>query len=777
MAQETQEIDIRKWVFRILRNWYWFVISCGLLGVLGVYYYYSHTYKFQVDSSIMLRTSDTDKGMLNAELLQLMGVGGMKQTEDEVAILTSRDIIYQVIKELDLQTEYRKKVGLRWVGQYPKHDLTVVYPEMFLDTTNTGAVISVKARKNDYLVKVKKKRWERSRHEVEDLSQPINTCVGEIRFVANKKLEVGDCFSMVTMPKLSAINAYKTNITAAPMQKESNIINISTVTDMPGRAIDFINKEIELYNMDAVVDKNIMATNTATFIEERLRLIEMELSTAENEVERYKEKHGIVDLSSEAGLFLTESAEYRKRASEIETQLNLVQYVGEFVSDEAKQNSLIPANLGISDVSLVTLISEYNQLLLQRMRVQRTASVDNPVIMQMNSQLGLLRENIVTSIASVRNSLLISKNDLEERFSKMELQRGDIPNQEKEYIKVERQRQLKEELYLYLYEKREENALALASSVVSAKIIATPQMNPIPVAPKLKMIALICLFLGCCFPIGFMIVFDIFNNKISDDSKEYEDLVGLPFGGALVQNHHGGHVAVRDGVNSASAELFRALRTNVGFMIPSTVTNPVILVTSSINSEGKSYVATNLAISLSLLHKKVALVGLDIRKPMLAKYLNLPTKGCVTSYLSDASYTVDDLIVASEFKGLDILPAGAIPPNPSELLQSQRLDELFAELRKRYDYVVIDTAPVAMVSDTFLLNRVADLTVYVSRARYTTTNLIDFIKQVHEQKRLPNIVTVLNGVGTTKKGYGYGYGYGYGHHVNKKKKWWQLKKA
>ena len=213
------------------------------------------------------------------------------------------------------------------------------------------------------------------------------------------------------------------------MKKESNIINISTVTDMPGRAIDFINKEIELYNMDAVVDKNIMATNTATFIEERLRLIEMELSTAENEVERYKEKHGIVDLSSEAGLFLTESAEYRKRASEIETQLNLVQYVGEFVSDEAKQNSLIPANLGISDVSLVTLISEYNQLLLQRMRVQRTASVDNPVIMQMNTQLGLLRENIVTSIASVRNSLLISKNDLEERFSKMELQRGSLCRQ------------------------------------------------------------------------------------------------------------------------------------------------------------------------------------------------------------------------------------------------------------------------------------------------------------------------------------------------------------
>ena len=765
MAQEIQEIDIRKWVLRILRNWYWFVLCCGLFGAVGLYYYFSHTPQFSVDASLMLRSSDEGKGALNAELMSMMGLGSAKQTEDEIAILTSRDIVYQVIRDLDLQTEYRKKTGLRWVGQYPHRDLTVVYPPMFLDTTRTGAAISIKVRKSDYVVTVKQKRFVKSKHKVTDLSEPINTCVGEIRFDVKQLLEKGDGYKLITLPKLLAINNYKKKVTATPMKKESNVILVSTVTDMPSRAIDFISKEIEYYNMDALVDKNFMATNTASFIDERLQLIEMELSTAENEVERYKEKHGIVDLSREASVYLSESTEYRKRASEIETQLNLVQYVGEFVADERKQNSLIPANLGISDASLVALISEYNQLLLQRMRVQRTATDDNPVVLQMNTQLTMLRENIITSINSVRSSLTISKQDLETRFSKVENQRGDIPSQEREFIKVERQRQLKEALYLYLYEKREENALALASSVVPAKIIASPQMNPIPVSPKLKIIALICVFLGCCFPIGFMIIFDIFNNKISDDSSEYEKLVGLPFGGALVQNHHGGHIAVRNGVNSASAELFRSLRSNVRFVVPASVTSPVILVTSSINSEGKSYVATNLAISLSLLNKKVALVGLDIRKPMLAHYLNLPSKGCLTSYLSDDAYTVDDLVVKSEFENLDILPAGVIPPNPSELLQSQRLDELFAELRKRYDYVVIDSAPVAMVSDTFLLNRVADMTVYVSRANYTTTNLVEFIKQVHEQKRLPNIITVLNGV--KAKGYGYGYGYGYGHDVNR----------
>jgi capsular exopolysaccharide synthesis family protein len=756
MAQENQEIDIRKWVLRILRNWYWFVLSCLLFGVFGVYYYFSHTKQFTVDASLMIRNSDDGAGLLDGGIMSMVGMGTSKQTADEIAILTSRDILLQVIKDLDLQTEYRKKDGLRWMGQYPKHDLTVNYQPMFVDTTRTGASISIKVRKNDYLVKVKTKRFVTSRHKVTDLTQPFTTCAGDIFFTINKPLEKGDCYKLRTMSKLLAAEVYKDRFVAAPIEKESNIISISTVTDMPGRAIDFINKEIELYNLDALVDKNIMATNTASFINERLQLIESELSVAEKEVESYKEKHGIVDLPSEAGMYMYESNEYRKRADEIETQLSLVQYVAEFVANEQKRNSLIPANLGIADASLVALISNYNQLALDRMRVQRTAADNNPMLLQMENQMALLRENIISSIGSLRNRLTISKQDLETRYTQMESQRTDIPSQEREFVRVERHRQLIETLYLYLYKKREENALTLASTVVSAKIIAVPQMNPIPVSPRAKIIGLICIFLGCCFPLGIMILHDIFNNKISDDSNEYERLVGLPFGGVLVQNHHGRHVAVREGENSASAELFRSLRSNVRFMMSSDVTNPVILVTSSVDGEGKSYVATNLAISLALLEKKVALVGLDIRKPTLAQYLNLASNGALTAYLADNSYTVDDLIVKSEFNNLDILPAGVIPPNPSELLQSQRLDELFKELRKRYDFIVIDSAPVALVSDTFLLNRVADTTVYVSRARHTTTELVGFIKQVYEQKRLPNIITVLNGVNANKIGYGYG---------------------
>ena len=761
MAQETQEIDIRMWCIRILKNWYWILLSCILFGAWGVYTYLSTTPRHTVDAKIMIRTSDSDSPLPQMEMLAMMGMGGMKQVEDEVAILTSRDILTQVVRDLDLQNEYRKKRKLRWEGQYPSHDLVMVYPETFLDTIKRTVRLEMKVRKNDYLVKVRYgQRWNFSRHKVKDVTVPFETCAGKIAINPNKPLEKGDKYRVVTMPMLPAVDKYTQTIAASPLKKESNVIVISTSTDMPQRAIDFINKEIDFYNLDAVVDKNIMASNTAAFIEERLRLIEDELAVAESNLEQYKERNGIVDLITEAEIYLHEGSEYKKQAVEIETQLNLVKYIGEYVSDETNKNSLIPANLGIEDTALIALVTEYNQLLLNRMRVQRTATTNNPVLSQMDLQLAVLRENIISSISSISNTLSIAKENIDKHFGKIESMRYGLPSQERQFVEVVRTKELKEQLYLFLYEKREENALTLASTVMPAKVIATPQMNPTPSAPNLKMIAMICLVLGVCFPIGIIYLYHFFNNKISDDSKDLERRIKVPFGGVLVQNHHGEHVAVREGVNSASAELFRLLRTNIHFMLPPNTSNPVILVTSNINGEGKSYVATNMAMSLALLGKKVALVGLDIRKPMLAQYLNLPSQGLLTSYLSDSDYTLEDVTIPSGTPGLDILPAGIVPPNPNELLMGERLDQLFAELRQRYDYIVVDSAPVALISDTFQLNRVADMTVYVCRARYTTFDLIDFLNNVHEQKRLPNIVTVLNGVNASKAGYGYGYGYG-----------------
>ena len=761
MSQKEQEIDIRAWIIRILKNWYWFVLSCAVFGAIGLYTYFSTTKKFVVDASIMLRSDD--EALPKFELVtSMMGMGGTKSTEDEVELLTSRDILGPVVKELDLQTEYRKYDALKWVGQYPSHDLTVVYPPVYLDTVTRGVNIDVKVRKNDYVVKVKYGRWTRSRHKVKDLTTPFETCIGMLSFAINnpEEVEVGDQYHMRTLPMLPLIGSYKKNIIAAPVRKESNIITISTTTDMPTRGRDFIRKQIEYYNMDAVLDKNIMASNTAAFIEERLRLIEQELAVAEKDVAQYKQRYDIVNLESEAILALQEGAEYKKQVAEIETQLNLVGYIAEYVSDETKKNNLIPANIGVEDIALISLISEYNQLMLDRMRVRRTASDSNPVLNQMESQLTAMRENIITTISSLTSTLTIAKQDIERRQGTINTQRNNLPDQEQEFIEVMRNKVLKEELYLFLYKQREENALTLASTVTPAKVVNTPQMNPTPVAPRLSIIGLFCLILGVMLPLAVMIMYDIMNNRISDEARELERRLKIPLGGSLVKNHHGGHIAVREGENSVSAELFRTLRTNLRFMQPKDVKCPVLLVTSSVNGEGKSYVATNLAISLTLLGKRVALVGLDIRKPMLSTYMNLPSQGCLTSYVAEDAYTMEDLIVPSGIANLDVLPSGVVPPNPSELLQSEKLDQLFVELRQNYDYVIVDSAPVALVGDSYLLHRLVDMTIFVTRANYTAYDLIDFINQTHMQQRLPKMVAVLNGVDAKKIGYGYGYGYG-----------------
>ena len=464
------------------------------------------------------------------DMMQMMGLGGGKMVEDEMAILTSRDILTQVVSELDLQSEYRKKRYLRWEGQYPSRDLTVEYPPVFLDTTKKFVKIKLCVRKDDYAVKVQYGKWRHSRHTVKDITQPFNTCAGEIYFTIHRPMETGKKYKIFTLPMLPAVDKYAQAIQADILNKESNVIVINTVTDMPQRAIDFMKKEIELYNLDAVIDKNLMASNTATFIEDRLRLIEEELSVAEAEVEQYKENYGIVDLTSEAGLYLRESAEYKKRVAEIETQLNLVKYVADYVSDDSKAENLIPANLGIADGSLISLIAEYNRMVLNKMRVQRTAMDNNPVVGQMDRQLAVMRENIITSIASVSNSLKISKQDLEKRYGNVESQRGDIPSQERKYREVARNKQLKESLYLYLYEKREENALTLASTIMPAKVIAQPQMNPTASAPRLKIIGLICLILGCGFPFAVIYLYYIFNNRLEDDTKELERKTKMPFG-------------------------------------------------------------------------------------------------------------------------------------------------------------------------------------------------------------------------------------------------------
>ena len=757
--QENNVIDIKSIFFTLLKKWYWFFISCAVCGIFGVLYYLSTSPKYTVDSQVMLRSGEEMVSIPGSDMLQMIGLGGSKKVDDEITIMTSRDILIDVIHELDLQTSYAVKKGLRWEGQYAKTcDLHVEYPEMFLDTTKLGVSISLKVRKEGYRIKVKTKRFHSQTFFLENLSDPILVDnVGLMRIEALKPLEAGKKYRISTSPILAVAKFYAQEINPSKIKKESAIVRLATTTTNPQLAIDFITKQVELYNENAVIDKKLMANTTAMFIDERMQLIARELENAEADVEQYKKDNNLTDVQANVTIYLQESTEYRHRIEALETQLKLVDYVENFVRDEKNDGKLIPANLGITDESLAQLIQQYDNLVLRRMRMERTATDSNPVVMQINDQMRVMRSNILSSVQSVKNSLAISKQDLEARARTSDSKLATVPTKEREYVEKARNKELQQKLYLYLYQKREENALSLVTAVPPATVIVRAQVDPKRVAPRLRYIALVCLILGLGFPAGLLYLLTLLNDKISD-RKRFVQRSKLPYVGELLSVPNGEFIAVGEGLDSTAAELFRLLRTNTLRALKAD--EKVILVSSSIDHEGKSYVAANLAMSLALLDKRVALVELDLRNSSLAGQFGVSAARGVTAFLKGEEYGVEELLVpCGRNKNLDILPAGQIPVNPNELLQADRLDQLIGVLRRQYDYIVIDSAPVAMVSDTFVANRVCDLTLFVARINLTTLDMVDFANAQSEQQRLTNMHAVLNAVEREDLPYGHSYGY------------------
>jgi capsular exopolysaccharide synthesis family protein len=750
----NNEIDVRRIVRIVWEHWWWFAIGVFFFLCLGMAYYMRKTPTWSTDAAIMLRQKDA--GGSQMEALSMLGLTGNAAAEDEVVVLSSRGLLYQAIDALSLWETNRKRSGLRWEGEFRNPALTIDYIDLNKKAQISPFSVTVKPTKNGYKVKTKMGFFNRSTTKVAALGTPVETGVGTIAIHANRVLSPDTTYNVIHMRKELVVAGYRRNIHVSQHKKESNVITLSTVSTMPDRDKALLLQMIEQYNLNAVVDKNLIATNTAAFIEERLAIISAELVEAEDAVSSYKEQNNIADLSTQAQLFLQASSSEQLAMAEVETQLSLVDYIDDFVRDDTKRNSLLPSNIGVTDPSLSASMSEYNTLQLQRMRIMRTATEDNPVIEQMNTQLASMRQNILVTIASVRESLKIRQQNMQAQDTKYNRQIQSAPEKQREYERVVRQQKIKERLYIYLYEKREENALMLAATSMPAKILDMPQRDVTSKKPQLKKLLFICFVLGLMIPAGILYLLIMLNDKI-DDAKEFERRINAPLLGQLVQNSRNAHIAIHEGESTVSAELFRLIRANLRFILPAETKSPVILVTSCINGDGKSYVSSNTALSLAMLGKKVVLVGLDIRKPMLATYFNLKTKGHLTDYLAEPEIELEDIIIPSgEHKNLDLIPCGTIPPNPAELLQTERLDALFAELRKRYDYIIVDTAPVALVSDTYMLDRLSDMTIFVCRYKYTPMEMIDYINQMIENKRMHNVACVLNGVKGLRAGYGYG---------------------
>ena len=559
---------------------------------------------------------------------------------------------------------------------------------------------------------------------------------------------------------------YCNSLSIAPTSKTTSVAVISLKNSSLQRGQDFINQLLEMYNRNTNNDKNEIAQKTAEFIDERIGIISKELGSTEANLESFKRDAGITDLTSEAQIALAGNAEYEKKSVENRTQISLVNDLRKYL--RGNEYEVLPSNVGLQDAALIGAIERYNEMLVERKRLLRTSTENNPTIVNLDTSIRAMKANVQATLEGTLQGLMITKESLDREASRYSRRISNAPGQERAYVSIARQQEIKAGLYLMLLQKREENAIALAATANNAKIIDEAIADDIPISPKRSMIYLIALVLGIGIPVGIIYLVELTKFKI-EGRADVEKLTSVPVVGDIPltdeKNDKNGSIAVFENKNNLMSETFRNIRTNLQFMLDND--QKVILVTSTVSGEGKSFVSSNLAISLSLLGKKVVIVGLDIRKPGLNKVFQLSNKERgITQYLSNPETDLMELVQLSDVnKNLFILPGGTVPPNPTELLARNDLDRAIETLKKHFDYVILDTAPIGMVTDTLLIGRVADLSVYVCRADYTHKAEYTLINELSFEKKLPNLCTVINGVDLKKRKYGYYYGYGkYGKH-------------
>ena len=709
--------------------------------------------------------------------LESLGLDGMvsssQNIDNEIEVLRSKTIVKEVVEDLGLYISYTDEDEFPSRNMYKTSPVQVSLTPQEADLLEEPMIVKMALQPQgsmDVTVKIDDDEYQK---HFEKLPAVFPTDKGTLAFFltpdsvlsSKRTLEEATDLEKTTRNITATINRPLTvakwcckNMTIEPTSKTTSVAVISLKNSNVQRGKDFINKLLEMYNINTNNDKNEVAQKTAEFINERISIISKELGSTEKDLESFKRGAGITDLTSDAQIALTGSAEYEKKRVENQTQINLLQDLQKYMQNEGYE--VLPSNIGLQDLNLAAAINRYNDVLVERKRLLRTSTENNPTIINLDTSISAMKENVQVSLDRVLRGLFITKADLDREANRYSRRISEAPGQEREFVSIARQQEIKAGLYLMLLQKREENAITLAATANNAKIIDDAIADDAPVSPKRKMIYLIALVLGVGIPVGVIYLLELTKFKIEGRS-DVEKLTSVPIVGDIpLTDEKQGAIAVFENQNNLMSETFRNIRTNLQFMLEND--KKVILVTSTVSGEGKSFISANLAISLSLLGKKVVIVGLDIRKPGLNKVFNIPRKEVgITQYLANPEKNLMDLVQLSDVsKNLYILPGGTVPPNPTELLARDGLDKAIETLKKNFDYVILDTAPVGMVTDTLLIGRVADLSVYVCRADYTHKNEYTLINELAEKDKLPSLCTVINGLDLKKRKYGYYYGYG-----------------
>lgn len=766
-GRKEEIVDIRSILIQCLLRWPWFILSV-IVCVSCAWLYLRYTAPvYNISASIMIK-DEKKGGKSNISTLENMGlISSVQNIDNEVAVLQSKTLIKNVVKELKLYTTYHSKGRLNNLELYKTSPVWVELSSDDVEKMATSLTLELTLQPDGGL---KVKRFLEGKEVYIDfptLPASWKTEAGTLTFTyppdSIKKNESVDFVIATIAPPVQVAKKYKAALTVEPTSETTSIALLSIQDSNKKRGEDFINKLVEVYNRDANDDKNEITEKTAEFIRERIDIINKELGSTEEELENFKRDAGLTDLSSDAQIALTEKSEYEKKQVENGTQINLVSYLAEAIAKSSQEFSVLPSNVGLADVTLSGLIDRYNVQVIERNRLLRNSSETNPVIVNLDNGLRSMKTNILTTIASVQKGLRITQADIEQQAGKSKERISKAPNQERRFISISRQQEIKADLYLMLLQKREENAITLAATANNAKIVDETLANDTPISPKRKQIFLIALVAGILIPATVIYLLSLLQFKI-ESPADVEKLTSVPVLGNVPladAKNTNSPIVVHENSNDLMAETFRGIRTNLQFMLEKD--KKVILVTSTISGEGKTFIATNLAISFASLGKKVVVVGLDIRKPGLNKVFNLSHReNGITQYLANPGN--NDLMAFVQpsdiIPNLSVLTGGAIPPNPTELLAREALVQAIDTLKAHFDYVVIDTAPVGMVTDTLIIGRVADVSLYVCRADYTHKNDYRLIEELNTEKKLPQLCTVINGMDISKRKYGYYYGYG-----------------
>lgn len=775
---DDEKIDIQEVLFKYIIHWPWFV-GAVLVCLIGAWIYLRMaTPVYNISATVLIKDDKkggNTGGMAGLEELGLSGlISSSQNIDNELEVLRSKTLVKEVVNQLNLYVSYADQDEFPSKNMYKTSPVIVSLTPQEAEKLSDPMIVEMSLYPQGSLdvgVTIGDKEYQK---HFEKLPAVFPMDEGTLAFfqspdslMANKDTteessaqNVRRITAKINSP-MKVARVYCENLTIEPTSKTTSVAVISLKNSSLQRGQDFINQLLEMYNRNTNNDKNEIAQKTAEFIDERIDIISKELGNTEANLENFKRNAGITDLTSEAQIALTGNAEYEKKRVENRTQISLLEDLRKYI--RGNEYEVLPSNVGLQDAALVATIERYNEMLVERKRLLRTSTENNPAIVNLDTSIRAMKSNVQATLDGTLQGMLITKADLDREANRFSRRISDAPGQERQFVSIARQQEIKAGLYLMLLQKREENAIALAATANNAKIIDGAIADDIPVSPKRKIIYLIALVLGVGIPVGIIYLIGLTKFRL-EGRADVEKLTTVPIVGDIPltdeKNEKDGSIAVFENQNNLMSETFRNIRTNLQFMLQND--KKVILVTSTVSGEGKSFISANLAISLSLLGKKVVIVGLDIRKPGLNKVFRLSTKEKgITLYLANPDTDLMSLVQPSDVnKNLSILPGGTVPPNPTELLARDGLDKAIEILKKNFDYVILDTAPVGMVTDTLLIGRVADLSVYVCRADYTHKVEYTLINELAEEKKLPNICTVINGVDLKRRKYGYYYGYG-----------------